>query len=142
MLDNSKSITVSDDAWVKFIMKADLPNVENAKAEKKMIVQMLEPLMNSSNRGNLSRVQVVDFLIGYDVLWMKYFAYRRAGKEDPDIILLRNALRESYALELSRSIDFGMMKLLFHSTQNVFQKIMDGTKQKLGYFRSKKQEVE
>lgn len=145
MMDKSSSVgnLLGDNgAWVKYIMKASLPNVENAPAEKKKIVEMLTPLMESSNRGNLTRHQCVDFLIGYDVLWMKYFAYRSKGRKDSDIILLRNSLREAYALELSRSIDFGMMKLLLHQTQNVFQRVADVTKQKTGWFKTKEKERE
>ena len=138
--NSSPSLIGGGEAWIKYIMKASLPNIENAAAEKKKIIEMLEPLMTSSNRGNLTRYQCIDFLIGYDVIWMKYFAYRREGKKDPDIILLRNSLREAYALELSRSIDFGMMKLLLHQTQNVFQRFVDSTKKKTGMFKSKKED--
>jgi len=145
MLDNGDNVSLSGkNAWVKYILKAKLPDVRNEDQAKQSIIQMLEPLMDSANRSNLKRWEIPEYLRGYDIVWQKYFVYKRKGKYDSDLLVLKSSLREQFALELSRSIDMGMMSMILQpkQVQSVFQRFADDTKKKLGFFKSKQQNDE
>jgi hypothetical protein len=139
---HSMNLSTGGEPWVKYILKASLPNVKNASQAKKDIIEMLEPMMDSSNRSNVKRYEIPEYLRGYDIVWQKFFIYKRKGRYDPDLLVLKSSIREMYALELSRSIEMGQMSMIFQPKriQDVFQRFMDDTKKKIGFFKTKQQD--
>ena len=128
------------EAWIKYILEFPMPDVKDAKGTKEELVSILEPVMNVSAKSNILRREIPMHLDSYDIIWDKYFAYMKRGKYDPRLLVLHEALREGFELHLNRSIDATQMRMIFEPKQNVFQRLVSGTEQKLSWFKSRKTE--
>ena len=129
----------SDEAWMKYIIEYNIP-----EQEKQEIITMLRPLMNLAPRSNIRRSAVCMHLFSYDLIWDKYFIYVKKGKYDPKLLVLEEALREAFNLQLDRSVEGWLGKLMHTKLFRIFQTSEDKSNvaRKVGWLRGrdKKQE--
>ena len=105
-----------DEAWMKYIIEYNIP--ENEKQE---IIGFLRPLMNLAPRSNIRRSAVCIHLFSYDLIWDKYFIFVKKGKYDPKLLVLEEALREAFELQLDRSVEGWLGKLMHTKLFRIFQ---------------------
>lgn len=123
------------EAWIKYILQFNIP-----KDDKNPIINMLKPIMDAAPKSNIKRSSIVLSLDAYDIIWEKYLTYVKKGKYDPNLITLREALREGYYLSLTRGVDMSQMKLIFINKYDISQRNLSSTARKLQLFRRKKAE--
>ena len=142
-LENDNSITTMrgfNEQWIPYILNYEMPNVQEADKAKKDIIQMLTPVMNTAARSNLNRTDVRLALWEFDNIWTAYFVYRRRGKYDSDLLMLKRSLKAGFNLMLRRSLEMGQMRMIFEPKQNIFQKLVSGSERKLKFFKNKNDE--
>ena len=105
-----------DEAWMKYIIEYNIPEQEKAE-----IINMLRPLMNLAPRSNIRRSAVCMHLFSYDLIWDKYFIYVKKGKYDPKLLVLEESLREAFELQLDRSVEGWLGKLMHTKLFRIFQ---------------------
>lgn len=105
-----------DEAWMKYIIEYNIPEQEKAE-----IINMLRPLMNLAPRSNIRRSAVCMHLFSYDLIWDKYFIYVKKGKYDQKLLVLEESLREAFELQLDRSVEGWLGKLMHTKLFRIFQ---------------------
>jgi len=128
------------ETWVQYILEFPMPKIEEEREVKETIIHMLTPVMNVSARSNLRRPDIPLHLWAYDIIWQKYFVYKRRGRYDPDLLVLKESLREGFELMLNRSVEMGQMRMIFEPKQSIFQRLVTGRDRKLSFFKHKKEE--
>jgi len=134
-LSGFKGMRPFSETWIRYIMEYQLPD-----ADKKEIIRMLRPIMDVAAKGNIRRQDIPMYLDDYDIIWHKYKMYMKKGKYDPELLTLEESLRLGFELQATRSVDMGQMRMIFEpkSIQSVFQRFIDASNKKLGFFKKGK----
>lgn len=107
--DNFNAPQLMDEAWMKYIIEFHLP-----KDLEQLIVQYIKPLIDLAPKSNIRRREITMHLIAYDLIWDSYFIYMRKGKYDPRLLVVKEILRNAIELQLNRSVD-GWLGRLMHT---------------------------
>jgi len=130
-------------AWLLELIQVRLDSAGISKKFKMELLMLMAPYLNLSGMSNISRGQVIEFIMGYDKIWTKYRIYMNPDKFDADLIFLKDWIKEMFVLMLNKSIEGWQGNNLFirRSTYDIKQKREDmGEKAKR--FFGKKQKVE
>jgi hypothetical protein len=124
-----------DEAWMKYIIEYNI-----APEEKQEIITMLRPLMNLAPKSNIRRREIPMHIIGYELIWDKYFIYVKKGKYDPKLLVLEEALEEAFELQLNRSVEGWLGRLMHTRLFKIYQSSEErgGMAKGIGMFRRKK----
>lgn len=109
MYDNVNAPQLLDEAWMKYIIEFHLP-----KDLEQLIIMYLKPLIDLAPKSNIKRKEITMHLISYDLVWDTYFIYMRQGKYDPKLLVIKEILREAIELQLNRSVE-GWLGRLMHT---------------------------
>ena len=128
---------VQDEAWMKYIIEYNIP-VE----DKQEIISMLRPLMNLAPKSNIRRREIPMHLVSYELIWDKYFIFVKKGKYDPKLLVLEEALGEAFELQLNRSVEGWLGRLMHTRLFRIYQTSDEksGVARGIGMFRRKKQQ--
>jgi hypothetical protein len=107
--DNINAPQLLDEAWMKYIIEFHLP-----QDLEQLIVAYLKPLIDLAPKSNIRRREITMHLIAYDLIWDSYFIYMRKGKYDPKLLVVKEILRNAIELQLNRSVD-GWLGRLMHT---------------------------
>lgn len=132
-------------AWIKYILKFNMPSVDDDDKEKeikKEIINMLQPVMDIAPRGNYENQDIRFALWEYDDYWTSYYMYKRNGRYNADLIQLQRGLRLCFKMELTRGKHMGQMDMIFQPKQSIIQRLISGSRDKTGFFKSKKKETD
>jgi hypothetical protein len=126
-----------DEAWMKYIIEYNI-----APEEKQEIIRMLRPLMNLAPKSNIRRKEIPMHLISYELIWEKYFIFVKKGKYDPTLLVLEEALEEAFELQLNRSVEGWLGRLMHTRLFKIYQSSEErsGMARGVGLFRRKKQQ--
>lgn len=128
------------ETWVRYIIEYHMPDIDpRAKHE---IVAMLKPVVDVAAKGYILRREIPMHLDAYDIIWDKYFMYMKKGKYDPRMLVLRESLRQGFELQLTRSVDASQMRMIFEPKQNIFQRFVNASQKRIGFFKHKSKENE
>lgn len=100
---------MEEEAWMKYLIEFHLP-----PDLERVILMYIRPLINLAPKSKIRRGEIPMYLIGYDLIWDEYFIYMRSGKYDPDLLVFKGIIREALKLQLCRSID-GWLGRLMHT---------------------------
>jgi hypothetical protein len=126
-----------DEAWMKYIIEYNI-----GSEEKQEIINMLRPLMNLAPKSNIKRREIPMHLIGYELIWDKYFIFVKKGKYDPKLLVLEETLEEAFELQLNRSVEGWLGRLMHTRLFRIYQTSDEksGVARGIGLFRRKKQQ--
>jgi len=123
------------ETWVRYIIEYHMPDI--SEKEKHEIVAMLKPVVDVAAKGNILRREIPMHLDAYDIIWDKYKMYMKKGKYDPRMLTLQESLRLGFEIQLTRSVDAGQMRMLFEPKQSIFQRFVNSSEKRLGFFKHK-----
>lgn len=126
--DNVNPPQLLDEAWMKYIIEFHVPNLP--EDEKNLIIGMLKPLVDLAPKSNIRRREITMHLISYDLIWDKYFIYMKKGKYDPRLLVLEDVFREAIELQLNRSVDGWLGRLMHTKLFRIFTSDDQGKVQK------------
>ena len=133
----SSTPQMEEEAWMKYIIEFHLP-----QDLEQIILTYIRPLINLAPKSKIRRGEIPMYLIGYDLIWDEYFIYMRKGKYDPKLIVVKGIIREALKLQLCRSIDGWLGKLMhtkfFDISQSGSEK--SNIRKGMGIFRRRKPE--
>jgi len=126
-----------EEAWMKYIIEFNIP-----EQDKQPIINMLRPLMNLAPKSNIRRREIPMHLIEYDLIWDKYFIFEKKGKYDPRLLVLEETLREAFELQLNRSVEGWLGRLMHTKLFRIYQSSDEQSAMARGIhlFRKKKQQ--
>jgi hypothetical protein len=126
-----------DEAWMKYIIEYTI-----SPDDKQEIIGMMRPLMNLAPKSNIRRKEIPMHLIAYDLIWDKYFIFVKKGKYDPKLLVLEENLREAFELQLNRSVEGWLGRLMHTKLFRIFQTSDEKSSvaRGVGLFRRKKQQ--
>ena len=134
-LSGFRGLRPFSETWVRYIIEYHMPDIPDR--EKHEIVAMLKPVVDVAAKGYIIRREIPMHLDAYDIIWEKYKMYMKRGKYDPRLLTLQESLRLGFEIQLTRSVDAAQMRMIFEPKQNIFQRFIDGTQRKIGFFKSK-----
>jgi len=113
VLDNILTPASMDEAWMKYVIEFHYSfNLPESQAME--IISMMKPLIDLGPKSNIRRREVTQYLYGFDLVWENYLMYVKKGKYDGTLLTLKELLRNAYELQLNRSID-GWLGRLMHT---------------------------
>lgn len=115
MYDNVSAPQVLDEAWMKYIIEFHLPT-----DLEQLILLYLKPLLDLAPKSNIRRAEITMHLIEYDLIWDSYFIYMKKGKYDPKLLVVKEILRQAIELQLNRSVDGWLGRLMHTKLFRVF----------------------
>lgn len=115
MLEGVSAPQLLDEAWMKYIIEFHLP-----KDLEHIIIMYLKPLIDLSPKSNIRRKEITMHLISYDLIWDSYFIYMRKGKYDPKLLVVKEILREAIELQLNRSVEGWLGRMLHTKLFRIF----------------------
>jgi len=124
------------ETWVRYIIEYHMPDI--GTKEKNEIVSMLKPVVDVAAKGYILRREIPMHLDAYDIIWDKYKMYLKKGKYDPRMLTLQESLRLGFELQLTRSVDASQMRMIFEPKQNIFQRFVNASQKRVGFFKHKK----
>jgi hypothetical protein len=136
MFDNVNAPQLLDEAWMRYIIEFHVPDI--SKDEKNLILGMLKPLTDLAPKSNIRRREITMHLISYDLIWDKYFIYMKKGKYDPRLLVLEDVFREAIELQLNRSVDGWLGRLMHTKLFRIFTSDDQGKLEKGMRFFGKK----
>jgi hypothetical protein len=137
MYDNVNAPQMMDEAWMKYIIEFHLP-----KDLEQLVIMYLKPLIDLAPKSNIKRREIFTYLVGYDLIWDTYFIYMKKGKYDPKLLVVKEILRTAIELQLNRSVDGWLGRMMHTKLFRIFTNDGQGNMQKAGRFfgRSKRQQ--
>jgi len=123
---------MQDEAWMKYIIEFNLPN-----DLKQMLISYLKPLVDLAPKSNIRRKEIPMHLIQYDLIWDRYFIYMKKGKYDPNLLVVQEIIRHAIELQLNRSVDGWLGRLMHTRLFRIFQTSDDKSQmaRKIGWLR-------
>lgn len=127
--DNVNAPQMLDEAWMKYIIEFHLPG-----DLEQLIVAYMKPLIDLAPKSNIRRREITMHLIAYDLIWDGYFIYMRKGKYDPKLLVVKEILRNAIELQLNRSVDGWLGRLMHTKLFRIFTSDEQGRGQKAARF--------
>ena len=131
---------MEEEAWIKYIIEFHLP-----PDLEQVILLYIRPLVNLAPKSKIRRGEIPMYLVGYDLIWDEFFIYMRSGKYDPKLLVIKGIIREALKLQLCRSIDGWLGKLMHTKFFDISQSQGDKSNIRKGvsiFRRRQKQEEE
>ena len=125
MYDNVTAPQMFDEAWMKYIIEFHLP-----QDLEQLIVAYMKPLIDLAPKSNIKRKEILMHLISYDLVWDTYFIYMKKGKYDPKLLVVKEILREAIELQLNRSVEGWLGRLMHTKLFRIFTSDEQGGVQK------------
>lgn len=95
----------ADMAWLLSIIKLNLNNTSLPDGIKKSLLADMVPYIDCAGMTNISKGQVLEFLGGFQELWLRYRIYKVTKKYVPELNYVMAYLREILLMTLNRSVD-------------------------------------
>ena len=132
------------EAWVKYILEFPMPDLDEEREAKDLIIKVLKPILNGASRTNLDPHEISNLLWQYDNLWIGNILYdKKRWRRSHSMIVLRRGLRTGYYQELTRGKNMGQMNMIFQPKQNIFQRLLTQRhERKARFFKSGEPELE
>jgi len=127
-------------AWLQYMIEYTAPDLDPKTKEE--IIRMLKPLMDSAAKSSLRRREVPMHLLQYDIIWDDYYTYKKRGRYDPTLVVLKDVLREAFTLQLNKSItddgtDKGnLLTLLLTNKHDVRTRNESPRKRRFSFFKN------
>ncbi len=129
---------VFDEAWMKYIIEFHY-SFEMPEQQAHEIISMMKPLIDLGPKSNIRRREITMYLYGFDLVWENYLMYVKKGKYDGNLLTLRELLRNAYELQLNRSVDGWLGRLMHTKLFRIFTTDSNqGTAQRTFRFLGKK----
>lgn len=140
-IDNSVSYQ-DGSAIIRYILEYPLYADINTDEKLKEMIDFFKSILDVAARTNLKRNQVYSNIWEFDNNLKAYVVYKRRGKYDSDIIMLKRNLRQGCSLQLCRSIEGQQIRMIFEPIKRIVQNISDSTNKKIGFFKKNKSDKE
>lgn len=124
------------ETWIRYIIEYNMPDI--SPEEKRGIIGMLKPVVDVAAKGYILRREIPMHLDAYDIIWEKYKMYLKKGKYDPRMLTIQESLRLGFEIQLTRSVDFSQIRAIFEPKQNIFQRFVNDSQRRVGFFKHKK----
>jgi len=92
-------------AWLQEIIKVNLNKSSLPESIKKDLLTDMEPYINYASMMKITRGQVIEFLNGFDELWMRFRIFRIERKYTHELNYVMSYIRELFIMGLNRSVD-------------------------------------
>lgn len=109
---------------------------------KKYLLKYIVPYVNLAGFTYIEKTQIVEFMIGYEILWNKYRIYMNPSN-DPELVFLKSWIKEMFLLMINKSKEGMQLREVFEtkSTYDIQQKKVDYGERIKQIFGRKKQRV-
>jgi hypothetical protein len=95
----------ADMAWLLSIIKLNLNNTSLPDGIKKSLLADMVPYIDCAGMTNITKGQVLEFLGGFEELWLRYRIFKVKKKYVPELNYVMAYLREILLMTLNKSID-------------------------------------
>lgn len=123
-----------DAAWTKYIMEFELP-----KDLKNLLLNYTLPLVNLAPKSNILRREIPMHLDGYDLIWARYKIFLRKGRFEPELFVIKEIIRHSLELQLTRGVDGWQGNLLFTRKYEIMQNAKEKKQSRVSQFFKRKE---
>lgn len=140
-------INVPPDANAAMILELIQIRLDEASISenfKKELITFMKPYLNVAAMTNISRGQVMEFILGYQKLWTKYRIYVHKNRFDANLNYLKDWILELFVMQLNRSIEGWQGDRVFEkrSVYDVKQRHETSSDRVRGIFKRKDKNVE
>jgi hypothetical protein len=131
-------------AMILELIQVRLDEANITETFKRELLTFMRPYLNIAAMTNISRGQVMEFILGYNKLWTKYRIFVHRDKFDADVSYLKDWILEIFVLQLNRSIEGWQGDRVFEkrSVYDVKQKSETRSDRIRGFFGGKKEREE
>ena len=115
-------------------MEFELP-----KDLKNLLLNYTLPLVNLAPKSNILRREIPMHLDGYDLIWARYKIFLRKGRFEPELFIIKEIIRHSLELQLTRGVDGWQGNLLFTRKYEIMQNMKEKKQSRVSQFFKRKE---